>query len=150
MASCIDSLMRIRIQMMMLIASKCIRQNLFKSLSQLTLILGYQNTKSVCRMVNTSPKMSLTPSTVKSSMPSIIMCQKTIILAESNTWLYNFIRGGIFSNTGNQFVSPKNLSNGIDFGFLSFKLPIPSVSLHLGPYLKGECMNQKAKPHKQS
>ena len=24
------------------------------------------------------------------------------------------------------------------------------VSLHLGPYLKGECMNQKAKPHKQS
>ena len=24
------------------------------------------------------------------------------------------------------------------------------VSLRLGPYLKGECMNQKAKPHKQS
>ena len=45
---------------------------------------------------------------------------------------------------------PKYLSNGIDFGFISFKLPIPTVSLHLGPYLKGECMNQKAKPHKQS
>ena len=42
------------------------------------------------------------------------------------------------------------MSNGIDFGFLSFKLPIPTVSLHLGPYLKGECMKQKAKPHKQS
>ena len=42
------------------------------------------------------------------------------------------------------------MSNGIDFGFLSFKFPIPTVSLHLGPYLKGECMNQKAKPHKQS
>ena len=42
------------------------------------------------------------------------------------------------------------MSNGIDFGFLSFKLPIPTVSFHLGPYLKGECMNQKAKPHKQS
>ena len=44
----------------------------------------------------------------------------------------------------------KNLSNGIDLEFLSFKLPIPTVSLHLGPYLKGECMNQKAKPHKHS
>ena len=42
----------------------------------------------------------------------------------------------------------KNMSNGIEF--LSFKRPIPTVSLHLGPYLKGECMNQKAKPHKQS
>ena len=37
-----------------------------------------------------------------------------------------------------------------DFGFLSFKLPTPTVFLHLGTYLKGECMNQKAKPHKQS
>ena len=42
------------------------------------------------------------------------------------------------------------MSNDIDFVFLSFKLPIPTVSLHLGPYLKGECMNQKAKPHKHS
>ena len=44
------------------------------------------------------------------------------------------------------------MSNGIDFDFefLSFILPIPTVSLHLGPYLKGECMNQKAKTHKQS
>ena len=25
-----------------------------------------------------------------------------------------------------------------------------TVSLHLGPYLKGECMNKKAKPQKQS
>ena len=33
---------------------------------------------------------------------------------------------------------------------LSFKLPIPTVSLHLGPYLKGECMNKKAKPLKRS
>ena len=44
------------------------------------------------------------------------------------------------------------MSNGIDFGFLSYKLPMHSVSLplHLGPDLKGECMNQKAKPHKPS
>ena len=42
------------------------------------------------------------------------------------------------------------LSNGKDFGFLSFKLPVPTVSLHLGSCLKGECMNQKAKPHKHS
>ena len=44
----------------------------------------------------------------------------------------------------------KNLSNGIDLEFLSFKLPIPTVSLNLGTYLKGKCMNQKAKLYKQS
>ena len=37
------------------------------------------------------------------------------------------------------------MSNGIDFGFLSFKLPIHIVSLYLGPYLEVECMNQKTK-----
>ena len=42
---------------------------------------------------------------------------------------------------------PKNLSS-TDFGSLSSKHPI--VSFRLGPYLKGECMNLKAKPHKQS
>ena len=47
-------------------------------------------------------------------------------------------------------MSPKNLSNGMDFKLLSFKLPLPTVSLHLRPYLKGECMNQKAKPQKHS
>ena len=38
----------------------------------------------------------------------------------------------------------------MDFEFLTFKLPLPNVSLHLGPYLKAECMNQKAKLHKHS
>ena len=38
----------------------------------------------------------------------------------------------------------------MDFELLYFKLPLPTVFLHLGPYLKGECMNQKAKPHKHS
>ena len=42
------------------------------------------------------------------------------------------------------------MSNGKEFEFHPFKLLIPTVSLHLGPYLKGECMNQKAKPHKHS
>ena len=42
---------------------------------------------------------------------------------------------------------PKNLSS-TDFGSLSSKHPI--VFFRLEPYLKGECMNLKAKPHKQS
>ena len=47
------------------------------------------------------------------------------------------------SRYGKLVCFAKNLSNGIDFGFVSFKLPIHIVSLHLGPYLEVECMNKK-------
>ena len=58
-------------------------------------------------------------------------------------------RGGIFPNSGNSFVSAKK---SVKWHRLWNSLLHTSniVSLHLGPYPKGECMNKKAKPHKQS
>ena len=63
--------------------------------------------------------------------------------------IYVYTRGGIFPNKYRKLICFAKKSVKWHSGFLSFKLPIPTVSLQLGP-LKGECMNQKAKPHKQS
>ena len=70
--------------------------------------------------------------------------------------LYN-TRGGIFSSSGNEFFSAKKKSVKWHRLWNSLFHTSNIISLRLGlkylkylQYLKGECMNQKAKPHKQS
>ena len=60
-------------------------------------------------------------------------------------------RGGIFLNLGIYCLGQKNQSNDTQaLTWNSFIQTSNVVSLRLGPYLKGDKMNQKAKQHKQS